>query len=65
MNGIDIMESTTATYPSSVRLTVEDLEALAAEASRQSLSLACLIGAMTDASPIAWCCKEKESDGKT
>ncbi len=35
-------------------LTPEDLEVLADEASRQGLSLACLIGAMIDGSPIAW-----------
>lgn len=36
-------------------LTVDDLEVLSAEASRQNLSLACLIGAMEDGEPILWC----------
>lgn len=36
------------------RLTAEDLEALADEASRMGLSLACLIGALEDDSPILW-----------
>ena len=35
-------------------LTLEDLEALADEASRQNLSLACLIGAMSNDEPIRW-----------
>jgi len=35
------------------------LEALADEAERQNLSLACLIGAMEDGSPIAWMEKEE------
>ncbi len=40
------------------KLTEYDLEALADEATRQNLSLACLIGAMQDGSPIAWMDKE-------
>ncbi len=35
-------------------LTLEDLETLADEASRQNLSLACLIGAMESDEPIKW-----------
>jgi len=38
----------------SERLTVEDLEALAAEATRMGMDLAALIGAMEDGQPIAW-----------
>ncbi len=34
--------------------TVDELDALADEASRQNLSLACLIGAMENGEPIAW-----------
>ena len=36
------------------RLTVDDLESLAEEATRQRLSLACLIAAMESGEPIAW-----------
>jgi len=35
------------------------LEALADEAERQNLSLACLIGAMENQEPIAWMEKEE------
>jgi hypothetical protein len=36
------------------RLDIADLEALSEEASRQNLSLACLIAAMESGEPIAW-----------
>lgn len=45
-----------------IRLTAEDLEALCDEASRQSLSLACRIGAMESSEPIAWMEKETTYD---
>lgn len=44
------------------KLTAEDLEALADEASRQNLSLACLIAAMEDDSAIAWMDQEMKHE---
>jgi hypothetical protein len=44
----------------SARLDPEDLEALAAEATRMGLSLACLIGAMDDGELIRWMAGEDD-----
>jgi len=54
-----IVTTVSLTMTSHSNLTPEDLEALADEAERQNLSLACLIGAMEDGSPIAWMEKEE------
>lgn len=44
------------------RLDVADIEALCDEATRQGLSLACLIGALVDGSPILWMAEEKRDE---
>ena len=67
MSGIATTGSRTRTsrfdmWRATVPLDIEDLEVLAAEASRQSLSLACLIGAMECQQPILWC---EETNGAT
>ncbi len=42
------------------RLTVEDLDCFADEATRMGLSLACLIGALEDNAPILWMGNEEQ-----